>query len=51
MLTQLLHSTRSGDHTVKVICCRTGECIRTLTGHRRTPWVVRAIVSNAQSMH
>ena len=32
---------RSGDHTVKLIDCRTGECLRTLTGHRRTPWVVR----------
>jgi activator-of-BECN1-regulated-autophagy protein 1 len=32
---------RSGDHTVKLICSRTGVCVRTLTGHRRTPWVVR----------
>ena len=31
----------SGDHTVKLISVRTGECLRTLTGHRRTPWVVR----------
>ena len=30
-----------GDHTVKLISVRTGECVRTLTGHRRTPWVVR----------
>ena len=30
----------SGDHTVKVICVRTGKCLQTLTGHRRTPWVV-----------
>lgn len=30
----------SGDHTVKIICCRTGQCLRVLTGHRRTPWVV-----------
>ncbi|DBA94057.1 TPA: hypothetical protein ACH3X1_001705 [Trebouxia sp. C0004] len=30
-----------GDHTVKVICVRTGKCLQTLTGHRRTPWVVR----------
>lgn len=32
---------RSGDHTVKLMCCRTGRCVRTLEGHRRTPWVVR----------
>ncbi|KAL0022808.1 hypothetical protein WJX79_000182 [Trebouxia sp. C0005] len=30
-----------GDHTVKVICVRTGKCLQILTGHRRTPWVVR----------
>jgi activator-of-BECN1-regulated-autophagy protein 1 len=29
-----------GDHTVKIICCRTGECLNVLPGHRRTPWVV-----------
>eukprot|EP00250_Pteridium_aquilinum_P018279 c24019_g2_i1 orf=561-2570(+) len=29
-----------GDHTVKIICCKTGLCLRTLWGHRRTPWVV-----------
>jgi WD40 repeat protein len=23
------------------MCCRTGRCVRTLEGHRRTPWVVR----------
>jgi WD40 repeat protein len=31
----------SGDHTVKIICCRTGQCLKVLLGHRRTPWVVR----------
>lgn len=30
-----------GDHTVKIICCKTGACLKTLCGHRRTPWVVR----------
>ena len=37
---KLLASTH-GDHTVKLIDCRTGRCVRTLTGHRRTPWAVR----------
>lgn len=32
---------RSGDHTVKISCARTQRVVRTLTGHRRTPWVVR----------
>ncbi|WZZ13822.1 hypothetical protein YC2023_106911 [Brassica napus] len=31
----------SGDHTVKIIDFRTGNCLRVLTGHYRTPWVVR----------
>ena len=26
---------------MKLIDCRTGRCVRVLTGHRRTPWVVR----------
>ncbi|KAK3009904.1 hypothetical protein RJ639_010974, partial [Escallonia herrerae] len=30
-----------GDHTVKVIDCQTGRCLKVLSGHRRTPWVVR----------
>jgi len=30
-----------GDHTVKIICCQTGTCLKVLSGHRRTPWVVR----------
>ncbi|VVA89904.1 unnamed protein product [Arabis nemorensis] len=30
-----------GDHTVKIIDCETGKCLKVLTGHRRTPWVVR----------
>ncbi|KAK4856464.1 hypothetical protein QYF36_017793 [Acer negundo] len=30
-----------GDHTVKIIDCQTGSCLKVLRGHRRTPWVVR----------
>ncbi|KAI3975837.1 hypothetical protein MKX01_015385 [Papaver californicum] len=30
-----------GDHTVKIIDCQTGNCLKVLSGHRRTPWVVR----------
>ncbi|KAK1260896.1 hypothetical protein QJS04_geneDACA002297 [Acorus gramineus] len=30
-----------GDHTVKIINCQTGSCLKVLSGHRRTPWVVR----------
>ncbi|GAB2295355.1 hypothetical protein Dimus_029526 [Dionaea muscipula] len=30
-----------GDHTVKIIDCYTGDCLKVLSGHRRTPWVVR----------
>ncbi|XP_074269114.1 uncharacterized protein LOC141592384 [Silene latifolia] len=30
-----------GDHTVKIIDCLTGNCLKVLSGHRRTPWVVR----------
>ncbi|KAM1031858.1 hypothetical protein ACFX2I_035504 [Malus domestica] len=30
-----------GDHTVKIIDCQTGRCVKVLSGHRRTPWVVR----------
>ncbi|XP_077250879.1 uncharacterized protein LOC143890184 isoform X2 [Tasmannia lanceolata] len=30
-----------GDHTVKIIDCQTGSCVKVLSGHRRTPWVVR----------
>ncbi|CAN1270063.1 Activating molecule in BECN1-regulated autophagy protein 1, partial [Linum perenne] len=30
-----------GDHTVKIIDCQTGKCLKVLNGHRRTPWVVR----------
>ena len=41
LLTALLVSLRSGDHTVKIICCRSGVCLKVLSGHRRTPWVVR----------
>ncbi|CAN0897732.1 Activating molecule in BECN1-regulated autophagy protein 1B [Linum grandiflorum] len=29
-----------GDHTVKIIDCQTGKCLKVLNGHRRTPWVV-----------
>ncbi|KAM6565014.1 hypothetical protein CsatB_025012 [Cannabis sativa] len=30
-----------GDHTVKIVDCQTGSCVKVLSGHRRTPWVVR----------
>ncbi|KAK2075732.1 hypothetical protein QBZ16_001473 [Prototheca wickerhamii] len=30
-----------GDHTVKITCCKTHRVLRSLTGHRRTPWAVR----------
>ncbi|KAF0932433.1 hypothetical protein E2562_010345 [Oryza meyeriana var. granulata] len=30
-----------GDHTVKIIDYQTGKCLKVLSGHRRTPWVVR----------
>lgn len=30
-----------GDHTVKITCAHTGELIRTLEGHPRTPWTVK----------
>ncbi|GAB4843685.1 hypothetical protein Ancab_013649 [Ancistrocladus abbreviatus] len=30
-----------GDHTVKIVDCYTGNCLKVLSGHRRTPWVVR----------
>ena len=32
---------RSGDHTVKVLCARTGHTLQVMHGHMRTPWVVR----------
>ncbi|KAE8721342.1 Transducin family protein / WD-40 repeat family protein isoform 8 [Hibiscus syriacus] len=35
----LLHS--HGDHTVKIIDCQTGNCLKVLSGHRRTTWAVR----------
>ena len=31
-----------GDHTIKIIDCHTGSCLKVLTSHRRTPWVVRS---------
>ncbi|PWA57144.1 WD40 repeat-containing protein [Artemisia annua] len=37
---KILASTH-GDHTVKIINCETGKCEKVLSGHRRTPWVVR----------
>ncbi|KAL6581912.1 hypothetical protein OROMI_005926 [Orobanche minor] len=37
---KILASTH-GDHTVKIIDCQTGTCLKVLIGHRRTPWVVR----------
>ncbi|XP_022771364.1 uncharacterized protein LOC111314361 isoform X2 [Durio zibethinus] len=30
-----------GDHTVKIIDYEMGKCLKVLSGHRRTPWVVR----------
>ena len=36
----------SGDHTVKLFCCKTGICLKTLCGHRRTPWVVSEIMNS-----
>ncbi|KAI3886104.1 hypothetical protein MKW92_006596 [Papaver armeniacum] len=30
-----------GDHTVKIIDYQSGNCLKVLSGHRRTPWVVR----------
>ncbi|KAI4342615.1 hypothetical protein MLD38_027221 [Melastoma candidum] len=37
---KILASTH-GDHTVKLIDSETGSCLKVLSGHRRTPWVVR----------
>ncbi|CAI9300753.1 unnamed protein product [Lactuca saligna] len=37
---KILASTH-GDHTVKIIDCQTGKCLKVMSGHRRTPWVVR----------
>ncbi|KAF6155705.1 hypothetical protein GIB67_007142, partial [Kingdonia uniflora] len=31
-----------GDHTVKIIYCQTGSCLKVLSGHHRNPWVVRS---------
>ncbi|XP_042751481.1 uncharacterized protein LOC111912555 isoform X2 [Lactuca sativa] len=39
---KILASTH-GDHTVKIIDCQTGKCEKVLSGHRRTPWVVRCM--------
>jgi activator-of-BECN1-regulated-autophagy protein 1 len=30
-----------GDHTVKITSCNTGNLLRTLEGHPRTPWTVK----------
>ncbi|KAL3531172.1 hypothetical protein ACH5RR_010494 [Cinchona calisaya] len=30
-----------GDHTVKIIDSMSGHCLKVLSAHRRTPWVVR----------
>ena len=37
---ELIASTH-GDHTVKVVRSRDGLCVRTLSGHLRTPWAVK----------
>ena len=34
----------SGDHTVKIIDCKSGTCLKVLSGHRRTPWVVNYLL-------
>ncbi|KAI3748212.1 hypothetical protein L6452_11152 [Arctium lappa] len=31
----------SGDYTVKIIDCQTGKCLKVLSVHRRTTWLVR----------
>ena len=30
-----------GDHTVKITCCSTGDLLKELEGHPRTPWTVK----------
>lgn len=30
----------SGDHTVKITCCKNGACLKVLREHERTPWAV-----------
>lgn len=29
-----------GDHTVRIVDCKTSKCINTLSGHPRTPWCI-----------
>jgi len=29
-----------GDHTVRVVDCKTCKCVKTLKGHPRTPWCI-----------
>ena len=29
-----------GDHTVRIVDCKTGRCLKTLRGHPRTPWCI-----------
>jgi len=29
-----------GDHTVRVVDCKTFKCVKTLKGHPRTPWCI-----------
>lgn len=36
----ILDLTYSGDHTVKLVNFQTGEFVKELAGHRRTPWTV-----------
>ncbi|RWW29368.1 hypothetical protein GW17_00006110 [Ensete ventricosum] len=40
-----------GDHTVKIIDCQTGNCLKVLSGHRRTPWVVGAHIVRFHPLH
>jgi len=35
-----------GDHSLKLTCCHTWTCLRSLVGHPRTPWTVKFHPSN-----
>ncbi|EXC31287.1 Activating molecule in BECN1-regulated autophagy protein 1 [Morus notabilis] len=39
-----------GDHTVKIIDCRSGSCLKVLSGHRRTPWVRRPTLKRRRGL-
>jgi WD40 repeat protein len=40
VINNFLFAICSGDHTVKIIDCETGRCLKVLIGHMRTPCVV-----------